>query len=335
MKFLKFSITLLFVGFFWSCSKDKDKTTSQNDVEVKIEADLQRFDKKLMAVKSETDLQTLFTQNPWYTKALYRAFPDEKPLVKHIYDIISNPGFKQFYTEVDSSYGDMKAIQHEFSQAFSQIKSLYPNFKAPKILTTLTGMENDIFISDSLVIISIEAFLGPKARFRPDQPNYILSRYSKEYILPIVISSLAKSFNGTSVEDQSFLADMMYYGKSLEFCSKVLPNTPKSVIMGWSEQQMENTWVAQDLVWEHMVEKSLLYEKNTSKKEKYFGERPGTPEIGPECPPRIGQWLGWRIIQRYLKENTTVTFQEMMANKNSEEILKLSAYRGQTDEEKE
>ena len=31
-------------------------------------------------------------------------------------------------------------------------------------------------------------------------------------------------------------------------------------------------------------------------------ERPKTLEIGDKCPGRIGEWLGWEIVNRYVDE---------------------------------
>ncbi|MDP5120498.1 MAG: gliding motility protein, partial [Spirosomaceae bacterium] len=66
----------------------------------------------------------------------------------------------------------------------------------------------------------------------------------------------------------------------------------------------------------------------TRVKERYIGERPGVPEIGPACPGRIGQWLGWRIVQAYREENPNSSLADLMKITNAQEILKGSKYRG-------
>jgi hypothetical protein len=306
--------------------------TDPADIPVKVE--IERFDIELMAVKSKAELAGLFAKNPAYTKSLYRAMPDDTGLIGHVFFLTSHPDTRKFHAETSKNFGDLTTIKNQFITAFQHMKAMYPTFKEPKIMTTFTGLENDLFVSDSLIIISLEAFNGPKATYRPDQPNYLLRRYAPEYIVPMAVRYLSNSYNKTDQGDQTFLGDMIYFGKSLEFTKQMMPETPDSLILGYSGKELDNTWAAQDLIWAHTVEKTLLYNKTPQIKEKYLGERPNVPEIGPACPGRIGQWLGWRILKRYMNENPKLTFQEVMAKPNSEEILRLSGYRGQVDDKK-
>ena len=325
MKLLKTALFLFtFTLIMAACGKEKDNQ-EENTV------DIIRFDKQLMSVSSKEELAGLLQKNPWYTKDLYRVFPDDTAFVSHLYYIVSHPGSRAFYQEIDSTFGDLSDLKADFAKAFAHIKSIYPEFKAPKIYTTFTGLENDLYVDDSTVIIALEAFGGPKATYRPDQPNYILERYQKPYIVPAVIRLLSNSYIA-STSEISMLNDMIYFGKSYAFTKEMMPDTPDSLIMGLPDSSLTGNWYAQDLIWAHFIDKKLLYEQNQKVKEKYLGERPKVPEIGSACPGRIGQWLGWRIIDKFLKENPDVTFAEMMKIKDPQEILRKSNYRGQIED---
>lgn len=314
----------LFLLSFWSCQDAND---------IKLDLNIERFDSTLMAVKSKQEMAALLVKNPEYCKALYRTFPDDTAFVSHVYYICTHPATRALYDETKASFGNLNELKTELESAFKNIKLHYPNFKAPKVISTFTGLESDMYVSDSLIIISLEHFIGPKATYRPQQPNYILQRYTKNDIVPSVIKFLANSYNKNNIKDETFLADMMYFGKSLEFTKTMLPNTPDSLIVGYKEQEMYDTHEAQDLIWAHVIDKGLLYNQNTLIKEKYFGESPAVTEIGPKCPGRIGQWLGWQIIKKYRKENPKVDIVSLMAETRAEELLKLSQYRGEIEKE--
>jgi hypothetical protein len=323
---IPFSLLFLISSFaIFSCNSEK-KEASQESLSI------ERIDKKLMSFQSKEELQKFLNENPWYSKDLYRVFPDDTAFVNHLFYIISHHGTKAFYSEVDSSFGDLSELKKELETAFTNIKELYPDFKTPKVYTTFTGLENDIFVSDSTIIIALEAFVGPTAMYRPDQPNYILSRYQKQYIVPAIIRLLANSYISSSREG-TMLNDMIYFGKSYEFTKTMLPNTSDTLIISLPDSSLVSNWYAQDLIWAHFIDKQLLYEQNQKVKEKYIGERPKTPEIGPSCPGRIGQWLGWRIIDKFRTENPDVTFQELMNMTDAQEILRKSKYRGEVEKE--
>lgn len=321
------SINILLFSLISCGSNDAKKIA-----EIPLNLEIRRFDKELMQTKTKEELASLFKNNPGYIRSLYNTFPGDTALVSHVFYLTQHPETRKLYDYTLTQFGNLEKLSSELEGAFKAIKYYYPQFKVPQVVTTFSGLENDIFVSDSLIIISLEAFAGPKAPYRPEQPNYILNRYTPDYIVPTVVRFLSNSYNKLDARDQSFVADMMFFGKSLEFTKQMLPNTADSLILGYSDAQMKETWEAQDLVWAHIIDKNLLQEKTPAVKNRYFGERPNVPEIGPSCPGRIGQWLGWRIIQRYRTENQKVTFQDMMADANPNEILLKSKYRGQTED---
>ncbi len=308
-------------------------STSQTDVsDVKVDIEIERFEQRLMAVKSKSELQSLLSKNEGYVKSLYRTFPDDTAFVSHLYYLCTHPETRKLYQEAQDKFGDLKKLKGEFEEAFKHLKYFYPEFKSPKIMTTFTGLENDMFVSDSLIIIALEAFIGPKATYRPDQPNFILRRYQSEYIVPTVIKFLSNSYNKVAGPDQSMLGDMIFFGKALEFTKEMMPNTPDSLIIGYTDAELKETWDAQDIVWAYFIDKDLLYQQNPSVKEKYLGERPAVPEIGPKCPGRIGQWIGWRLVKRYRLENPSVGFKELMNQDKAVDIFQKSKYKGQLED---
>jgi len=82
----------------------------------------------------------------------------------------------------------------------------------------------------------------------------------------------------------------------------------------------------QERIWSHFIDKSLLYDTNHFTKKKYVDERPSIPEIGDDCPGRIGRWLGWKIIQKYKKESGT-ELTDLMEEVDAKKIFMQSKYR--------
>ena len=62
-------------------------------------------------------------------------------------------------------------------------------------------------------------------------------------------------------------------------------------------------------------------------KKHYVEERPSIPEIGNKCPGRIGQWLGWKIVKAYMKNNPDVSLADLMAEKDAKKIFDHSRFK--------
>ena len=309
----------------WSCSSsESEEKTQGNLTSVKIE----RLDEQLFAFETAGDLQQFLAKNPTYTRSFYRAFAEDTAFVNHLFYIFNQPDSKKFYEEVRESYGDLSNLEQQFSAAFARINEQFPDFKPPKVVATFTGLENDVYVSDSVVYIALEAFAGPEASYRPQQPNYILRRYDKEFIVPTIVRFISDKYNRSSETDNSLLGDMLYFGKAFEFTASVLPDIKQSTIIAYPDSSMDQVQNAEGIIWAHFIDNELLFEQNRRVKERYIGERPAVPEIGPACPGRIGQWLGWQIVQAYRMENPDTSLAQLMEKTDVQEMLRNSKYRG-------
>ncbi|ADQ18596.1 hypothetical protein Lbys_2934 [Leadbetterella byssophila DSM 17132] len=292
---------------------------------------IERFDQQLMGVKSESELQKLLSQNEDITEVLLGSTSEDTALVNGLFHMVQHADARKFYEETLKTFGDLSALEESFGIAFSEIKKLYPEFKSPRVVAAFTGLQNDLVVTDSLVVISLEAFIGPKASYKLDEPQYILRRYAPEYIVPTVVRMLSNQFNTIDFSRETFTTDMIFFGKSLEFSRAVLPHVEDSLIIGYTNREMQMAYENQEVIWAHVLDRELLNQENPAIRAKYFGERPYVGEIGPDCPGRVGQWLGLRVVELYRKENPKVTLQELMANADAEAILRGSKYRGQKD----
>jgi hypothetical protein len=197
----------------------------------------------------------------------------------------------------------------------------------------LTGFSGpDIVVSDSLVAIGIDYFLGTKhtAYVPPSEPYrnmYVWRRY-EPYIIPIhLMLYYSNRHNEYKQTDNTLLNEMIAWGKSYYFVEKMIPQAGDSAIIGYTDKQVADTYVSADIVWKYFVENDLFYETSPSKKRKYIDERPATPEIANECPGRIAQWLGWQIVRNFMARNPEVSLQELMKMTDAKEIFQKAKYR--------
>lgn len=244
-------------------------------------------------------------------------------------DIFNHPSYKDtLYQEVKKTFSDFSDLTRKFSNAFANYQYYYPDIKKPKIQYVLSGLLTDLYVSDTLVSIAADYYLGPEARFVPlGLPQYMLKRYQKEYIVPMVMLLASQKANQTDASNATLIADMVYYGKSYYLAKKLLPCTPDSLFLGYTKQEMININKNEHIIWANFLENDLLYESSHFIKNKFIGERPKTFEISDNCPGRIGVWVGWQIIQSYMENNPDVSLQELMATKDANLIFSKSKYK--------
>ncbi|WP_441656223.1 gliding motility protein GldB-related protein [Fibrella aquatica] len=298
---------------------------------------IERLDQALFSSQSPADVKAFLAKHQQVAQLYFNATdPDsDTALINELTARVKNPELQVLYEQTQTEFGDASRLANELSEAFTNIKRDYPDFKSPRVATFITGfMGPDLIVTDSLILIGLDYFAGPTAKYRPrgdEFPQYVLRRYAQPYIVPTIVRLLSDQFNQQDRDDQSLLADMVYNGKGLVFTRIMLPEVPDSVIIGYTDRQLTETFNAQDQVWAHFIDNQLLYQTNPDIKKRYMGERPFTAEIGNRCPGRIGDWLGWRIASRYYDVQKS-SVPDLMKYADARRLFQESGYKGQKED---
>jgi gliding motility-associated lipoprotein GldB len=299
---------------------------------IPVNVQIERLEKPFFQSTSKQDIAAFLNKHPDFANKYMqrRSYPNDSVLVNALYALATNTELKKLEGEAEKTFGDMKPQEQQLETAFKVIKYYYPAFQVPEVKTFVTGLGSigsDLFVSDSLLVFGIDYFIGEKASYRPDTYEYILSRYRKENMVPGAMLLLSNKFNQASMQDRSLLSEMINAGKAYYFVQTVMPCTPDSLIIGYSKQQIADVNYNEGRIWAHFIEKGLLYEKNPLAINKYIGERPETPEIGATAPGRLGTWVGWQIVRKYMERNLDVTLPELMAETDVQKIFEKSKYK--------
>ncbi len=319
---------------FWACdSESYNECVEQPDISnVEINLTVEPLHNKLLTIKSESELRQFIEQRPIISEFFLQRknYPNDSIMVRELFKRFSNPHIDTLSVEIDRVFGDLSDLTSELESAFRHLKHYFPDAEIPKVQTIATGLMHDMYFSDSLIVIGLDYYLGEGAKFRPlNMYNYILRRYSPEYIVPsiMLLYGISPFYNNTDVSDKTILAEMIAYGKSFHFAKHMMPCTPDSVMIWYGREEMEDVRENKKVIWAHFVENQLLYETNHEVKRKYIEDRPKTYDIGDKAPGRIGTWLGWEIVNAYIDRKPETTLAELMATSAPQKIFNESKYR--------
>jgi gliding motility-associated lipoprotein GldB len=329
-KLIKSTITFILLSFAFIACKD-DKCIKAPDISsVEISVNIERLDRKLNKISTKSALSEILVQNPMFAEGFLNIshYPDPENLLTQYYDLLNNASVDSLFIEVENTFGDLEEIRLQFEEAFRYLKYYYPETKVPKIKTVVTGLIGDLYLSDSLIIIGLDYYLGFKGKYLPkDIPGYILKRYQKEYMVPQIMLMYSNLYNKTNQKDGSAVADMVYYGKAYYMAKNLMPCSPDSLFTGYSAFETNDIDEHEPVIWASVLENELLFETNPYIKDKFLSERPKTIEIGENCPGRIGRWIGWRIVRKYAKQHPEISVPEMMAMDDAQKIFIESKYK--------
>lgn len=323
-----FALFLLVVLFF-SCGKSEE--SCELDLEIlgtEIDFSLERLEEKFFASQTLEDFFYLMEKYPEFTNTYLQKdlYLNEDSLVADLIQIHQDSTMKDLFQAVKTEFPDLDSVETDLRNAFKYIKYYYPEFKVPKVYTFVSGFNSDLLINEDMIVIGLDYFLPATHKYQPELPKYLAERYNKNHLVPMIITALSSRFNTINSEDNTLLAEMIYYGKAYHFTKAILPCTPEKWIIGYSEGELVDSYSNEEFIWSHFIENELLYETNPFEIRKYLGEAPFTDAISTKAPGRLGRWLGWNIVDDYqISENVSLV--DLMSEADAAKIFKLSGYR--------
>lgn len=308
--------------------------------DVKLDISIERFDKDLSAGMGksleQTHVQMAQKYGNFYQDYVNRIVGNGAFSGPEILNVLyTDHAYKDLSHDADSVFRNMDPLEEELTTAFKYIKHYYPQIRVPRFISFISGFEVQTPIGDGYMGIGLDMFLGKNSRFYPaivqNVPLYLSRRFTPEYVVPRLTETFAREeLFPERDEDRTLLTKMVHNGKILYFMDQVLDEkVSDSVKIGYTNKQLGWCTTYEGNIWGFFMEHELLFKTDYQKIQVYLSEGPFTPGLGEknQSAPKLGVWLGWQIVRKYMKENPDLTLQELMAERDAEKILRASKYK--------
>lgn len=312
-------IIILFVLIIALVSCDKKTKIEKAVEEIPIEIKVERFDKLFFETEPK-NLDKLKKQFPFFFP---KGTQDSVWLEK-----MRNPLWRELYTEVQKKYSNFEPVHQDLNKLFKHLKFYFPERKTPKVITVISEMDynNKVIYTDSLVIISLELYLGKDHKFY-QFPNYLKQNFEQKQILPDLVSSFSTQ-KIAPITDQSLLSQMIYFGKQLYLKDLLLPDYTDTEKIGYTAEQ--NKWCEENesYMWRYFLENEILYSNDQKLNNRFINPAPFSKfylEIDNESPGSVGKWIGWQMVRSFMKNNDVPI--EKMLTMNAKELFEKSKYK--------
>ncbi|AOW09274.1 gliding motility lipoprotein GldB [Flavobacterium gilvum] len=303
---------------FMSCDKKSkvEKAIEETPVDaVKVE----RFDKEFFET-SPKDLSKLKKKYPYF----FSPKIDDTVWTNKM----EAPIWREVYAEVQKKYPNTEGIQSEVETLVQHMKYYFPKTKTPKVITLISDMDynNKAIYADSLVLISLELYLGKEHKFYTF-PKYLKQNFELRQMMPDVVKSFAFREIAPPT-DKNLLSQMIYFGKELYLKDLLLPEYSDAEKMGYTPEQIVWCQENESYIWRYFIEKELLFSDEQKLNSRFIDVAPFSKfylEIDNESPGQVGSWIGWQIVRSYMENNDTKV--DQMLKMDAKEIFEKSKYK--------
>lgn len=231
---------------------------------------------------------------------------------------------------VGEVFEDTSQLEEKINHLFKHLKFHFPTVKTPHVVTLTNNVDYQIktVYSDSILLISLDTFLGASHELYQGIPNYIRKELDQIYIPSQIVEKFA-SYNLPPEEDRTFLAQMLFEGKKMYLQDLLLPHEADWVKIAYSEKELN--WVKENelYIWQYFIEQQILYKTDPKLVQRFLEPAPFSKfylQLDNESPGRVGRWIGWQIIKSYINQNPETPL-EALLKMPAQELFQRAKYK--------
>ncbi len=327
----KFFFLALIIFFLASCQESKEKKY----------VSIHRFEQALFSANKSKDVDKYLLSIEKQYEPMFATSLEDTNYLNVVKEFIKDKEMNNAYNLVKIQYPDLKNLEEELSNALHEIKQIKQDTINSEIYTLIVGpaeysqaFQNRILVYPEFSAISIDLYSIEKLSNHPYYktiPQYLHTSLGKENIAPHYVNTYLKEITFRNIPLQSqnpeatLLDCILEEGKYIYATEVVLEEKPLNYILEYTKEQLE--WVEQNEanIWAYMIENQLLYNKDRTKYFHLIAPGPSTKNIA-NSPARIGNYIGYKIVQSYMKENS-ISIDSLFNTLDSKLILQQSKYK--------
>jgi hypothetical protein len=330
MKKYAFILITILTFILSSCNWHKDRLTIDvSDLKIQ-QVRIGRYDQDLFKIPVNDLKAGLMAIRPSYLFFLGTDLNDTMKLAE-MKAYLTNPRTIDFHNACNVKFPDLSSYEIALTDAFRHYKYYFPGALIPRVYSYISGgdYENPVQFSDSVIIIALDTYLG--SDFKPYLSDglsiYKVQTMTPDYIVPDCIMALSNSVAPPSPLANTLLDQMIDAGKRLYITDALLPSAQGNLKIKYTREQFDWITKNESHVWSAMIENRMLYSSNGQLLRAFFADGPNSAAFGNESPPRLGEWIGWRIVKSFMDNNTEITLSQLIREKDAQKILTLSGYK--------
>ena len=252
---------------------------------------------------------------------------------RYIKSFISDRTNREVYQAAIREFPDINVLEKELTEAFKHYKYYFSEKTIPDIYTFISGFNASIIIDTNILAIGLDRYLGAECEY---YNQLALSEYQranmyKEKIVTDCMFAWVSTewyFNkeGSRELVNNVLNNIIYEGKLMYLVKSLVPREDIGIIMGFSADQMKFCRRNEKQMWTYLIEHKLLFSSDRMTVNKLIGEAPFTSYFPSDSPGRAAVWIGYRIVEQYMRKNPELTLTDLMDNDDYQLILEGSGY---------
>lgn len=252
-----------------------------------------------------------------YDKSLKINTRVDSTFVNQMNQFYNDPFIKSLEKENKKNFYDLSNEKSQIIEAFKHLKYHFPKVNLPKNIVF-----NNVLFSYNAIATNRDIGVGLEWYYGANHEiikklniqnlyDYMKKGMDRKYMVRDIVFQWIYA-NLQAPVDANFAEDMVSWGKLLYCIEAAIPNAEKSIICRYSPEKLKWAEENEKNIWKYFVEQKLLFKNDELLKLGYFNEAPFTKGLPKESPDRLGQFIGWKMVKKYMESHSDLPLEKLL-----------------------
>lgn len=225
-----------------------------------------------------------------------------------ISQFINDPAISRIENRIKIKFSNLENHKEEIRKGLKHLKYHFPNGKIPENIVFMNSLfQSNAFCSENEIGIGLERYLGNKVdviKELPSEPFYdwIKESMKSEYLERDALCSWIIT-HYVEEKEGNLAENIIRWGKIIYLTEASFPKMDKHIIIRYSKEKYDWANKNEYAIWKYLIDEKMLFKNNEVDKVNMLNEAPFTIGLPNKSPDRLGQFIGWKIVQKYMSKN--------------------------------
>lgn len=228
----------------------------------------------------------------------------------------SSAAVRVFQPDIESRLTDLTDVERQLGGARDRATSDFEGLAFPRrVIGIVMPYEQSVVVVDTIVLVGLNHYLGADYEGYAGFDDY--RRRLKEpgrMVYDVVEAVVRTRFPLVSEGRMTVGGRMAYEGAIARMVEELIGGSTAASALGYSDEQFARAEDDEQMIWRGLVGDGTLYSMDQALAERLVAPAPYSTIVGAQVPGRIGRFVGYRLVDSYLKNNSGSTVEGLLSS---------------------
>lgn len=236
--------------------------------------------------------------------------------IKSINLFLADPYIIRLEKRISEKFPTLEPVKKEIVEGLQHLRYHFPKGNIPNHIVFMNSLfASNTFCTENQIGIGLERYLGKNTdvikELPPDQffewirEGMDAKFLSRDALCAWIMTHYVEEVDGNLAEN------IVRWGKVLYLTQAAFPQASPALIMRYDEEDYKWAIENEYAFWTYLVKEKMLFKIDDRNKMNMLNEGPFTVGLPEKGPDRLGQFLGLRIIQKFM-DSKEITLEELV-----------------------